>query len=94
VAIVVIAVFVSTAGLNIDIMQRGTAIQTISVKVSNNNFFSLTGVTVQFDNGKVQSIGNMGPFSSVFISPDGGNPNFQKVIVKDNGGQIQSIKNR
>ncbi len=94
VAIVVLTVFISTAGLNIEIIQRGTEVQTISVKVSNNNFFSITGVTVQFDNGKVQSIGNMGPFSSVFVSPDGGNPDFQRVIVKANDGQIQSIKDR
>lgn len=94
VAAVVLFVYFSTAGLNIEIIQRGGPVETISVKLSNNNFYSINNVTVQFDNDKVQSIGNMGPFASIFISPDGGDSNFNKVIVKANDGQIESIKNR
>ena len=37
--------------------------QTVSVRISTNNFGSLSDVKVQFgDQGKVQAIGDMGPF--------------------------------
>jgi hypothetical protein len=66
VAAVVLTVFLSRSGLYIEIIKReegmGT-LQTISVRLSNNNFNSLNDVTVQFgEDGGAQRIGNMGPF--------------------------------
>jgi hypothetical protein len=94
VAVVVLAVFIPRAGLNVELLHRGGEIETISTKISNNNFFPLHNVTVQFDNGKTQNIGDLGPFGSAMISPESENINFKKIIVKANDGQIESIKNR
>ena len=94
VAAVVLFVYFSTAGLNIEIIQRGGPVETISVKLSNNNFNSINNVTVQFDDDQIQPLGNMGPFASIFVSPDGGDSEFKKVVVKANNGQIEAIKNR
>jgi hypothetical protein len=94
VAAVVLFVYFSTAGLNIEIIQRGGPVETISVKLSNNNFNSINNVTVQFDDDPIQPLGNMGPFASIFVSPDGGDSNFKKVVVKANNGQIEASKNR
>ncbi|WP_458743965.1 hypothetical protein [Candidatus Nitrosocosmicus sp. T] len=94
VAAVVLFVYFSTSGLNIEIIQRGGPVETISVKLSNNNFNSINNVTVQFDNDPIQPLGNMGPFASIFITPEGGDPDFKKVVVKANNGQIEAVKNR
>ena len=94
VAVVVLFVYFSTAGLNIEIIQRGGPVETISVKLSNNNFNSINNVTVQFDNDPIQPLGNMGPFASIFITPEGGDSDFKKVVVKANNGQIEAVKNR
>jgi hypothetical protein len=94
VAAVVLFVYFSTAGLNIEIIQRGGPVETISVKLSNNNFNSINNVTVQFDNDAIQPLGNMGPFASIFITPEGADPDFKKVVVKANNGQIEAVKNR
>ncbi|MDF0680051.1 MAG: hypothetical protein P0116_03705 [Candidatus Nitrosocosmicus sp.] len=94
VAAVVLFVYFSTAGLNIEIIQRGGPVETISVKLSNNNFNSINNVTVQFDDDPIQPLGSMGPFASIFVSPDGGDINFKKVVVKANNGQIEATKNR
>ena len=94
VAAVVLFVYFSTAGLNIEIIQRGGPVETISVKLSNNNFNSINNVTVQFDNDPIQPLGNMGPFASIFITPEGGDSDFKKIVVKANNGQIEAVKNR
>ena len=94
VAAAVLFVYFSTAGLNIEIIQRGGPVETISVKLSNNNFNPINNVTVQFDDDPIQSLGNMGPFASIFVSPDGGDSSFKTVVVKANNGQIEAIKNR
>jgi hypothetical protein len=94
VAAVVLFVYFSTAGLNIEIIQRGGPVETISVKLSNNNFNSINNVTVQFDDDQIQPLGNMGPFTSIYVSPDGGDSEFKKVVVKANNGQIEAVKNR
>lgn len=94
VAAVVLFVYFSTAGLNIEIIQRGGPVETISVKLSNNNFNSINNVTVQFDNDPIQPLGNMGPFASIFITPEGADPDFKKVVVKANNGQMEAVKNR
>ena len=94
VAVVILAVFIPRAGLNVELLQRGGEIETISTKINNNNFFPIHNVTVQFDNGKTQNIGDLGPFGSAMISPETENINFKKIIVKANDGQIESVKNR
>jgi hypothetical protein len=94
VAAVVLFVYFSTAGLNIEIIQRGGPVETISVKLSNNNFNSINNVTVQFDNDPIQPLGSMGPFASIFITPEGADPDFKKVVVKANNGQMEAVKNR
>jgi hypothetical protein len=98
VAIVFLAVFIPRYGLNIEIIQRSEGvgtIQTISIKVSNNNFEPINDVTIQFgDKGQIQRVDNMGPFSSIMITPDTQNMNFDKVIVKANNGKMESVKFR
>jgi hypothetical protein len=98
VAAVVLTVFISRAGLYIDIIQReegmGT-LQTITIMLSNNNFNSLNDVTVQFGEGRrVRTIGDMGPFSSVTITPPAEDMDFDNIIVKANNGQVQVVKQR
>ena len=92
--IVILYVYFSTSGLNIEIIQRGGPVETISVKLSNNNFFGISNVTVQFDNEQVQNLGNMGPFASIFVTPESGSSNFKKVVVEANNGDIELVKNR
>jgi hypothetical protein len=94
VAVVILAVFIPRAGLNVELLQRGGEIETISTKINNNNFFPIHNVTVQFDNGKIQNIGDLGPFGSAMISPESENINFKKITIKANDGQMESIKNR
>ena len=98
VAIVFLSVFIPRYGLNIEIIQRSEGvgtIQTISIKVSNNNFEIINDVTVQFgEKGGIQHIGDMSPFSSVMITPESPDMNFDKVIVKANNGKMESIKFR
>jgi hypothetical protein len=98
VAAVVLTVFISRAGLYIDIIQReegmGT-LQTITIMLSNNNFNSLNDVTVQFgEGGRIQTIGDMGPFSSVTLTPPAEDMDFDNIIVKANNGQVQVVKQR
>jgi hypothetical protein len=98
VAAIVLTIFLSRGGLYIDIIQReegmGT-LQTITVRLSNNNFNSLDDVTVQFgEDGKVQTIGNMGAFSSITITPPPEDMDFENIIVRANNGQVQVVKSR
>ena len=98
VTVVVLTVFISRAGLFIEIIQRdegmGT-LQTITVRLSNNNFNSISDVKVQFgEGGRVQTIGNMGPFSSVTITPPIEDMDFENIIVRANNGQVQVVKSR
>lgn len=94
VAVIILAVFIPRLGLNIELMQQNGDIVTISTKINNNNFYPIHNVTVQFDNGKILNIGDLGPFGSVMISPETKNINFKQISVKANNGQIESIKNR
>ena len=94
VAVVILAVFIPRVGLNVELLQRGGEIETISTKINNNNFFPIHNVTVQFDNGRIQNIGDLGSFGSAMISPESENINFKKITVKANDGQMESIKNR
>ena len=94
IAIIILSVFIPRLGLNIELMQQSGEITSISTKINNNNLYPIHNVTVQFDNGKIQNIGDLGPFGFVMISPETNNINFKKIIVKANNGQIESIKNR
>lgn len=99
VAVVVLSVYIPRSGLNVEIIERSEVMgtmQTVSVRVSNNNFDTLNDVSVQFDDqGQIQQIGNMGPFSSVMITPpEIGELNFSKVTVTAGEGNIQVIKSR
>ncbi len=93
VAVVVLSVFIPRAGLSIEVVERGGLVDSVSIKVNNNNFYTLNGVTVQFgEQGKIQSIGNMDPFSSVFVNPESGEMNSDRIIVTANNGKVQVIK--
>jgi hypothetical protein len=95
VAAVVLSVFIPRAGLSVEIIERGGIVSSIAVKINNNNFNTLNDVTVQFgEQGKIQMIGDMGPFSSVFISPESKELNFDRVIVKANNDVVESVKLR
>jgi hypothetical protein len=99
VAVVVLSVFIPRSGLNVEIIERSEVMgtmQTISVKISNNNFNTLNNVEVQFgEQDRVLSIGDMGPFSSVMITPpDPNNLDFDRIIVTANNGEVETIKSR
>ncbi|MGA7369268.1 MAG: hypothetical protein WBX01_09070 [Nitrososphaeraceae archaeon] len=99
VGVVVLSVYIPRSGLNVEIVERSEVMgtmQTVSVRVSNNNFDTLNNVSVQFgDRGQIQQIGNMGPFASVMISPpESTELNFTKVTGTANEGDIQVTKFR
>ncbi len=94
IALIILAVFIPRLGLNIELMQQSGDLVTISTKINNNNFYPIHNITVQFDNGKILYIGDLGPFGSVMISPETKNIDFKQIIVKANNGQIESIKTR
>lgn len=95
VALVVLSVFLPRVGVNIEIIERGGLIDSITAKISNNNFDSLNNVVVQFgENGIPQSLGNIGPFASVFSSPNPGELKFDRIILTANDGDVQVVKYR
>ena len=96
VAAVVLTVFISRSGVNIEIREQTEgAIQTISIRISNNNFDTLRNVTVQFgEQGAVQNLGTMAPFSSVMVTPNQQDINFEKIIVRGNDGSVSITKSR
>jgi hypothetical protein len=90
-----LSVFIPRAGLSIEVIERGGIVDSVSVKVNNNNFNSLNDVSVQFgEHGKVQMIGDMGPFSSVFVNPETEEMDYDRIIVKANNGEVQATKIR
>jgi hypothetical protein len=94
-AAVLLSVFIPRAGLSIEVIERGGIVDSVSVKVNNNNFNSLNDVSVQFgEHGKVQMIGDMGPFSSVFVNPETEEMAYDRIIVKANNGEVQATKFR
>ena len=95
---IILTIILTRGGIYIDIIEReegmGT-LQTLTVRISNNNFNSLNDVTVQFgEDGKVQTIGDMGAFSSITITPPPEDMDFENIIVRANNGQVQVIKSR
>lgn len=96
VAVVVLAVFIPRAGLTVEIMETGETLSTINIKINNNNPQEIHNVTVIFDNdtSKKQTYNSMAPFSSIFVTPDKENLDFQRIIVTADNGKLQTIKYR
>ena len=96
VAIVVLLVFIPRAGLTVEIMETGEAISTVNIKINNNNLQEIHDVTVVFDDNKEkkQVFNSIGPFSSIFVTPDKDNLNFKKIIVTADNGKLQTTKYR
>jgi asparagine N-glycosylation enzyme membrane subunit Stt3 len=86
VALVVLSVFIPRAGVSVEIIERGGIIESITAKISNNKLDTLNNVVVRFgENGVAQNLGNIGPFASVFASPNIDELEFDRVIVTANG---------
>ena len=95
VALVVLSVFLPRVGVNIEIIERAGLIGSVTAKISNNNFDSLNNVVVRFgENGIPQSLGNIGPFASVFSSPNPSELEFDRIILTANDGNVRVVKYR
>ncbi len=95
VALIVLSVFLPRVGVSIEIIERGGLISSITAKISNNNFDSLNNVVVQFgENGMPQSLGNIGPFASLFSSPNPTELDFDRIILTANDGDVRVVKYR
>lgn len=96
VAIVVLLVFIPRAGLTVEIFETGEDLSTISIKINNNNLHEIHDVTVAFDNNtrKKQIYNSMAPFSSIFVTPEKDDLDFQKITVTADNGKLQTIKYR
>ena len=81
--------------MSIEVIERGGIVGSVSVKINNNNLNTLKDVNVQFgEQGKIQMIGDMGPFSSVFVNPETEEMDYDRIIVKANNGEVQATKIR
>jgi hypothetical protein len=96
VAIVVLIVFIPRAGLSVEIFETGEDLSTISIKINNNNPQEIHNVTVAFDDNKEkkQIYNSIGPFSSIFVTPDKEDLDFEKIIVTADNGKLQTTKYR
>lgn len=95
VALIVLSVFLPRVGVSIEIIERGGLVGSITAKISNNNFDTLNNVVVQFgDNGMPQRLGNIGPFASVFSSPNPTELDFDRIILTANDGDVRVVKYR
>lgn len=96
VAIVVLLVFIPRAGLTVEIFETGEDLSTISIKINNNNPHEIHDVTIVFDNntGKKQIYNSMAPFSSIFVTPEKEDLDFQKITVTADNGKLQTVKYR
>jgi hypothetical protein len=95
VALVVLSVFLPRVGISIEIIERGGIIGSVTAKISNNNFDSLNDVVVQFgEDGIPQNLGNIGPFASVFSSPNPSELEFDRIILTANDGEVRVVKYR
>jgi hypothetical protein len=95
VALVVLSVFLPRVGVSIEIIERGGLIGSVTAKISNNNFDSLNDVVVQFgEEGIPQNLGNIGPFASVFSSPNPSELEFDRIILTANDGGVLVVKYR
>jgi hypothetical protein len=77
-------------------LETGEAISTVNIKINNNNLQEIHNVTVVFDDDKEkkQVFNSIGPFSSIFVTPDKDNLNFKKIIVTADNGKLQTTKYR
>lgn len=95
VALVVLSVFLPRVGVSIEIIERGGLIGSVTAKISNNNFDSLNDIVVQFgEEGIPQNLGNIGPFASVFSSPNPSELEFDRIILTANDGEVRVVKYR
>jgi hypothetical protein len=96
VAIVVLLVFITRAGLTVETFETGEDLSTISIKINNNNPHEIHDVTIVFDNntGKKQIYNSIAPFSSIFVTPEKEDLDFQKITVTADNGKLQTIKYR
>jgi hypothetical protein len=95
VALIVLSVFLPRVGVSVEIIERGGLIGSITAKINNNNFDSLNNVVVQFgENGMPQRLGNIGPFASVFSSPNPTELDFDRIILTANDGDVRVVKYR
>lgn len=95
VAVVVLSVFLPRVGVSIEIIERGGLIGSITAKISNNNFDYLNDVVVQFgESGTPQNLGTIGPFTSVFASPNPSELEFDRIILTGNDGDVKIVKYR
>jgi hypothetical protein len=96
VAIVVLLVFIPRAGLTVEIFETGEELSTISIKINNNSPHEIHNVTIAFDDntGKKQIYNSMAPFSSIFVTPEKEDLDFQKITVTADNGKLQTIKYR
>jgi hypothetical protein len=96
VAIVILLVFIPRAGLSVEIFETGETLKTISIKINNNNPQEIHNISVQFDEDKEkkQIYNSIGPFSSIYVTPDKEDLDFQKIIVTADNGKLQTTKYR
>jgi hypothetical protein len=95
VAVVVLSVFLPRVGLSIEIIERGGLIGSVTAKISNNNFDLLNDVVIQFgESGTLQNLGTIGPFTSVFASPNPSELEFDRIILTANDGDVRIVKYR
>jgi hypothetical protein len=95
VAVVVLSVFIPRVGVNIEIIERGGLIGSVTAKISNNNFDSLNDIVVQFgESGVPLNLGTIGPFTSVFASPNPSELEFDRIILTANDGDVRIVKYR
>lgn len=96
VAIVVLFVFIPRAGLTVEIIERGEDVSTLSIKINNNNPQEIHNVIVVFDDDeqKKQVYNSMAPFTSIFVTPEEEDLDFQKITVTADNGKLQTLKYR
>jgi hypothetical protein len=98
VGIVVLSVFIPRAGINVEFIDRSAVMGTMelsSIRISNNNIEPLHNVTIQFgESGGIQPIGTLNSFSSIMVTPDRNDTNFDELIIRANDGSIVYTKSK
>lgn len=91
------AFMIPRAGLHVEIFQRSEVIgtmQTVSVRVTNNSFETMRGVTIQYGNGTATELGDLGPFQGRLLTPDEADLDFETVTATANDGAVSVVKHR
>jgi hypothetical protein len=68
--------------------------QTVSLRVTNNSFETMRGVTIQYGNGTTTEIGDLGPFQGRLLTPDEEDLDFETVTATANDGAVTVTKHR